>query len=254
MPNPNLMTCLITGATDGIGLALAHYYRQQNMKLVLVGRRPWAEVPLADFSEADYCQVDLAQPHAAQAIVNCLAAQGISHLDMVIHNAGLGYVGPTDQQPSHSIDTLVNVNVWAPIALTHALLPYVQKSSRAKIVFISSVVSILPSPNYAVYSATKAALDGFARNLRVELKGQIAVQVIHPGATRTGMHAKAGLTREVMNWDRFPAAEQVAAQLAQAIASPRAEATVGFTNKLVRFAGQHFGGVLDTLMLRRSIK
>ncbi len=243
-------TILITGATDGIGLALAHRYRQQAAQLILVGRRPWAEVPLTDFSSEVYCQADLSQPECASLIQNHLHHRQIERLDLLIHNAGLGYYGPPAAQSLDSIDTLVTVNLWAPVALTHTLLPHLRRAG-GQVVFISSVVSALPGPEYAVYGATKAAIDGLARNLRIELRGSVAVQVIHPGATRSGMHAKSGMPKTVADWEKFPPAEQVAEQIVQAIDSRRPAVTLGLTNRLLRWSGRHLAGPLDWLLRRR---
>ncbi|NJL34944.1 MAG: SDR family NAD(P)-dependent oxidoreductase [Chloroflexaceae bacterium] len=153
------------------------------------GRAP-AELDTNLFTPARYCRADLSQPEQATQTVAAFCHQhALRHIDLLIHNAGIGYYGPLEQQPWPSIEALVAVNLAAPIELTHTLLPYIEQA-RGRLVFISSVVSVLPAPDYAVYSATKAALDGFARSLRLELRGRVSVQVIHPGATRTAMHAK----------------------------------------------------------------
>ena len=148
----------------------------------------------------------------------------------------------------------------APIELSHACLPLLSKgncktgspalqtSCRGKIVFVSSVVSRFASPDFAVYAATKAALDGFARSLRIELNA-IDVQVIHPGGTRTGFHAKSGATTE-FNVERFPAAEQVAEKMARAIKGRRRSATIGFGNSVFRAIHYHVGGIIEQFQRR----
>ncbi|MCB0192864.1 MAG: SDR family NAD(P)-dependent oxidoreductase [Anaerolineae bacterium] len=244
-------TILITGATDGLGLALAHYYRPTAKRLILVGRRAFQDVPLTEFDPNTYCRIDLAQANGAEVIDNWLEARNIRHLDLLIHNAGTGYYGAIDQQSWADIEQLVAVNLWAPIALTRQLLPCLQKR-RGKVVFISSVAAMLPAPDYAVYGATKAALDGFARSLRVELKGSIDIQVIHPGAARTGMHAKSGISRETMDWERFPPTEKVAKKIAKAIATKKPSVTIGAGNSLLGFAGLYLGRVIDRFMQRRQ--
>ena len=171
----------------------------------------------------------------------------VKTLDLLIHNAGVGFYGPVAKQPLANIEQLVTVNLWTPIALTHALLPMLPQTN-GKIVFISSVVSALACPDYAVYGATKAALDGFARSLRIELAKKIAVQVIHLGATRTGMHHKSGLQRDVVDWEKFPPAETVAPKIIRAIASNNRNPTIGLSNKLLRFGGQYFSGLIDAVL------
>lgn len=240
---------LITGATDGIGLALAQRYAAQGARLVLVGRRPRAELDPALFAESTYCQSDLSLPTCAAIVAAFLADQQIDRLDRVIHNAGIGFYGPVARQSADSIRDLIAVNLRAPIALTHTLLPQLTRA-HGQLVFISSVAANLPAPDYAVYGATKAALDSFAYNLRIEQQGAIMVQIIHPGATRTAMHAKSGAPIRRMNVQHFPAPAHVAAQIAHAIEAGKQEATIGAANRLARFAGQRFGGVVDWVVGR----
>ncbi|HMP43190.1 MAG TPA: SDR family oxidoreductase, partial [Roseiflexaceae bacterium] len=198
---------LITGATDGIGLALARIYQAAGARVVGVGRRPAAEFDAA--WRNDYCRVDLAQPYAAALLAAFLQRLGIDRLDLLIHCAGIGAYGPIEAQPPAAIDALIDINLRAPIALTHALLPLLA-TANGRVVFIGSVAAALPVPEYAVYGASKAALEGFARSLRIELRGQVGVQMIHPGATQTGMHAKAGVPPERIAWQRFAPPERVA--------------------------------------------
>ncbi|MGJ3240847.1 MAG: SDR family NAD(P)-dependent oxidoreductase [Anaerolineae bacterium] len=243
---------LITGATDGIGLALARYYAQQGERLILIGRRERATLDGAFFTAERYCQADLARADCAQIIADCLEAQGINTLDRLIHNAGIGYFGAIADQTPEQIETVLAVNLRAPVLLTHRLLPHVRDAS-GQIVLISSVVASLPAPEYAVYAASKAALDEFGDNLRIELQGTgVAVQVIHPGATRTAMHSKIGIPPERMDTRRFPTPERVAEQIAEAIASRTPQRTLGIGNRLMRIAGKHIAGLIDFVMKRRA--
>lgn len=247
--NPPII--LITGATDGIGLALARRYHAQNARLILIGRRPLdsltnPEPPTPLFTAQSYCQADLSQADAPARIQTWLAQQGITRLDSLIHNAGMGYVGDLAGQPPANIREMVQVNLIAPIALTHTLYPLL-KEGRARVVFISSVVSQLPAAQYAVYAATKAGLDGFARSLASEWRDGPRTLVIHPGATRTGMHHKAGLTGDT---SRFASPEKVAASIERAIAQGRGQVTVGGLNRIVRFAGRYAAGPVDWAMIQ----
>ncbi len=246
-----MATILITGATDGIGLALARQYHASGHRLILVGRRPFATLDNPLFTPQNYCQTDLTQPDAADTIANWLSAHSIDTLDLLIHNAGTGYFGSLAEQTIDQIDNLLTVNLHSPITLTHHLFPLLQKS-RGQVVFISSVATAVPTPEYAVYGASKAALEGFARSLRVEWQGKIAVQTICPGATRTGMHQKIGLTRQQIDWEKFPAAETVAGQIVRTIETIRPSVTIGFGNKLLRAAGWNGRFLLDPLLQKRS--
>lgn len=258
-PGPQLRTqstpcILITGATDGIGLALARYYAGRRARLLLVGRRSAAELDDPLFSPATYCRADLALPDCDRVVAAWLEAQGVERIDLLIHNAGLGYVGPVATQPPDDIRRLFAVNLVAPVALTHRLAPLVERAAGT-IAFISSVASVLPGPEYAVYTATKAALDGFVRNLRIELAAQqsnITLTLIHPGATRTGMHRKAGLDPARTDWTRFPPAEQVAEAIARAAARAPRRVAVGAANRIALGTGLLLPGTIDRLMRGRT--
>lgn len=235
---------LITGATSGIGLALARHYAARGARLVLVGSRaPAALEDQSLFTPARYCRADLSRPDAPALVEQFLRAQGLARLDLLVHCAGLGAYGPLEQQRGQ-IEALLAVNLRAPVALSYALLPLLWRA-RGRLVLVSSVAADLPAPDYAVYGATKAALDGFARSLRVELRGSVAVQVLHPGPTRTPMHARAGAPLEQIGWRRFPAPERVAAQIARAIERGAPEATLGAGNRALRLAGRLGGPLLD---------
>ncbi len=249
-------TVLITGATDGIGLALAQRYARSGERLVLVGRRSLGDLDATFFNQENYCQVDLASADCAEAIEQWLSDRQISWIDLLVHNAGVGYVGPIREQTTENIDQLIAVNLKAPIALTHALLPMVD-GCGGKLIYISSVASVLPGPDYAVYSATKAALDGFVRNLQIELSaaGSAATaHLVHPGATRTSMHAKSGMDLSVEEQARFSSVDEVAAQLEHVIErGPRRQA-LGSTNRLGLAAGNLMPDTVERLMRARSAK
>jgi len=246
-----MKTILITGATSGIGLALGHWYKEKGERPILLGRRSLESLSDPIFTADNYCQVDLATADAHVTVGRWLHNRKIDTVDVLIHNAGLGWYGDPAEQSSASVQDLVAVNVEAPIRLTHALLPLVQSAAAGKIVFVSSAVSQLPTADYAVYTATKAALDGFARSLRIEQAGRVAVQVLHPGATRTTMHEKIGIPKERMNWDKFPPAADVATQMGGAITTGRRHVAIGVTNKILRGVSRAIPNLLRGVMRKK---
>jgi short-subunit dehydrogenase len=239
------MNILITGATDGIGLALARQYHAQNTRLILVGRKALSELDPVFFNADNYCQADLSQPDAAAQIATWLDARQIQSLDLVVHNAGQGWYGDPRQQSPKSVDNLLRINVYAPLELTHRLLP---RLHNGQVVFISSVAADAPAPLYAVYAATKSAQEGFARSLRVEAVGRPIVQVIRLGAARTGMHAKSGVPAGKFKVEKFPSAEATAANIIRAIARRKpGSVTIGAGNVLLHWVGRHFPAFIDAL-------
>ena len=240
-------TVLISGASDGIGRALAAHYAAAGARVLGLGRRAFPEALGGAIRPADYLQVDLARPGAAAAVLAFVEERGINRLDAVIHNAALGWYGPPAAQSAASIDELLAVNLAAPVALTHALLPRLA-AAHGVAVFVSSVHSALPAADFAVYTATKAALDGFARNLRIEERGRAqpapAVITVWPGATRTGMHAKSGVPAQRIRAERYMPPDAVAAQIARAVEQRRSRA-IGRGNGLLRWLARHLEPAVD---------
>lgn len=240
-------TVLITGATDGIGRALADIYRARGDRLVLVGRRSMDSLEGGLFSDETYCEADLSEPDCADRVRFFLSERKIDALDLAIQNAATGYYGSVADQRDASIREIVSVNLLAPLRLTHALDPRV-RDANGKHVLIGSIAHAFPCPEFAVYAAGKEALDVLGRNLRAE--GDMNIQVIHPGATQTGIHRKSGWRNE--NSRVFPPARRVATRIARAIDGRRPVATVGLRNRSLRFLGRYCDGAIESLMRWRA--
>jgi short-subunit dehydrogenase len=242
-----MKTILITGATDGIGKALAQNYHQQGERLILIGRRALDQLDDPLFTPDTYCQADLGQPDCAEKTLSFLNQQNITAIDIAIQNAGIGYYGSIAEQPTENIQNILTVNLTAPLKLSHALYPHL-KQAQGKLVFIGSIAHALPAPDYAVYAASKTALNAFAQNLRIEWQKEISVQTIHPGPTRTGMHEKIGIDPKQTDWTKFPAPEVVANQIIRTIKSKHPVTTIGTGNAIATFAGKYMASTIDTLM------
>ena len=188
----NAGNILITGGTDGIGLRLARQYSSKGANVAVTGRRPLAAVKDLLPANVHYIKADQSGPEkAALSIIDCLKEIDWHHCDLAILNAGNGTTCPPLEEESDSLLDTLDVNLSAPIAISHALAPLLFAASNGKLTIIGST-SHKGAANFASYAASKAGLGGFARSLREEWKGLINVQIIHPGPTATGMHAKAG--------------------------------------------------------------
>ncbi len=239
-----MQTVLITGVTSGLGLELAKLY--QNHKLILIGRKEKPQSEL--FQSTLYIQADLSQLDNVLKILKTLEREGVQHLDLLIHNAALGYYGNVAKQGNKNIDELLQVNLYTPIALTKALLNHLQP--KGKVVFINSIAANLSAPDYAVYAASKAALSGFARNLKIE--SALPVQTIYPGAIQTTFHDKSGVPQGRFDISRFPSAKNVASKVYRAIQSGKSEVTIGFMNKVTRAAAYYFPNLFDSFVKSKT--
>ncbi len=247
MPTPGpSRTAVIFGGTDGLGCALAVQYLQSGWRVVVVGRTDRRNA--AD-AAAIFLHLDLADAIGLATIQPKLAEAGIEAIDCLIHCAGIGWVGPPSEQTAASIDAMVMINTWSPIAIARLLTPLVERA-EGRVVFIGSIAAFVPAPRYAVYAATKAAIDGFARSFMSEMSGRIIVQVIHPGPIRTAFHERAE-ARDV-DGTRFPTPAAVADRVLNAMQRPGWRHYPNAMTALIAVAATLAYGWIDRLIAMRE--
>lgn len=223
---------LITGASSGIGLALAGRLARSH-RLILTGRRNASDLTSALPENATYIQADFSQPEKAVAAIDKnLEASGHERLDLLIVNAGTGYYRPAEQESSASIRETLDVNLAAPVLLAQRFYPKLE-AARGKVVFIGSVAH-RGAANMPSYAASKAGLSGLARSLESEWAGRVAVQIIHPGPARTAMHERAGYPVGGALDRLFFSAEAMAEEIVRLIDSGRPGGTIMLRARLRR--------------------
>jgi short-subunit dehydrogenase len=212
---------LITGATGGIGQAIARSFAAGGAELLLTGRRVEVLEPLAAELHAETIGCDLAD----RGDVERLAAAA-SSVDVVVANAALPASGVLTELGQEEIDRMLEVNLRAPVALARALAPAMVERGRGHLVFVSSLSGKAASPASSVYSATKFGLRGFALGLRTDLAPHgVGVSVVLPGfISDAGMFAEAGIDLPSGVGTRTP--DQVAAAVVRAVERNRAEIDV----------------------------
>jgi short-subunit dehydrogenase len=239
---------LLTGATGGLGRAIAKRLAEEGTTVLLSGRKAEAlEELAADLPGEGHAALpaDLAEAGAAAALAAEAAAAG--PVDVLVANAGMpgtGWLPEVDEE--HMVRTL-RVNLEAPMLLARALLaPMVERGSGA-LVFVSSLSGKAASPRTSLYNATKFGLRGFAFGLRTDLAPRgVGVSVVSPGFVRdAGMFAKSGARTPPGMGTSTP--EQVAAAVLKAIRSDRAEIVVA---PPVSRALSHFGMISPAIAAR----
>ncbi|MCW2607699.1 MAG: family NAD(P)-dependent oxidoreductase [Frankiales bacterium] len=179
----------MTGATGGIGGAIVQALHREGARLVLTGRRAELLAPLAAQVDGRVVVCDLADPGAVARL-----AADCSDVDVLVANAALPASGRLDSFDVPGLDAALDVNLRAPMVLTHALLPGWTARGAGHAVYVGSISGKIATSHASVYSATKFGLRGFAQGLRDELHGTgVGVSVVNPGFVRdAGMFADSG--------------------------------------------------------------
>ncbi|QLB21435.1 short-chain dehydrogenase [Vespertiliibacter pulmonis] len=203
---------LITGASSGIGYALAKKYAEQGEYLILVARRKHRlEQFQKEYTNVEIIELDLASPENAQALFAITEQQGW-FVFRLINNAGVGVFGKFSDTDLATNIAMVNLNIQAVMILTKCYLQPMKKYNQGEILNVSSVAGFMPGPLMAVYYATKAFVTSFSQALRYELKeSNIKISVLAPGTTATEFEKTANLQNSKL-FDRLnvQSAEEVA--------------------------------------------
>lgn len=187
----NGKTALVTGASSGIGRAIARGLAARGARVVLVARDQAALEALA-LPQAIVIVKDLSLPGAGEEVAAEVARRGLS-IDFLVNNAGFGVHGGFDQTPLDKELAMVRLQIDAALALTKAVLPGMKARRQGWLLNVASVYSFAPVPDQAVYAACKAFLYSFSEALWNETRGLgINVSVCAPGTTKTAFRIRAG--------------------------------------------------------------
>jgi short-subunit dehydrogenase len=212
---------LITGATGGIGAAVARAFAARGAQLILSGRRQDILDSLAAQLGGRAIACDLASREDVQRLID-----SVGHVDVLIANAALPATGHITELSQSQLDTMLEVNLRAPIALARGLIPGMVGRGHGHLVFISSLSGKVASPMSAAYNATKFGLRGFSLAVREDLRGTgVGVSSILPGfISDAGMFADSKAKLPPGVGTRTP--DDVAAAVIAAVEHNRAEVSV----------------------------
>ncbi len=240
-------TVLLTGASGGLGQAIARAFAARGASLVLSGRRADVLCSLAREVGGRVIACDLARRGEVDRLLDEVGELGA--IDVLVANAALPASGTLLELDQAQIDRMLEVNLRAPVALARALAPMMAARRRGHMVFVSSLAGKAASPSSSLYSATKFGLRGFALGIREDLRPHgVGVSVLLPGFIReAGMFAEAGVRLPHGVGTRSP--EEVAAGVIRAVERNRAEVEVAPAELRL---GAAFAGLAPELAARVS--
>jgi short-subunit dehydrogenase len=234
---------VITGAAGGIGAALARRMAARDSILHLVdvdehGLERSARAARERGASVRAHAFDLSDSAAVQACGAALAS-ACPHVDTLVNNAGVSMLGAFETLQPTDLEWVMNVNFWAPVRLTHMLLPRLRAAPRGHIVNVSSVFGLVAPAGQTAYASSKFALRGFSEALAHELENSsVCVTTVLPGGVKTGIAAAArraptvsqeaaiAVAREFASRARTTP-EEAAEQIVRAVAECRARLLIG---------------------------
>jgi short-subunit dehydrogenase len=237
-------TALLTGATGGLGRAIAKALAGRGATLVLSGRQAEALEALAAELPGEHrvLPADLTEPGAAEKL-----AADAGEVDILVANAGLPGTGRLEDFTVERLTSTLRVNLEAPMLLARAFEKGMRERGSGHMVFVASLAGKAASPRSTVYNATKFGLRGFALALQADLAGTgVGASLVSPGFIReAGMFADSGAKSPAGMGTSTP--QEVAAATVQAIEQDKVEITVA---PLMQRTLAHIGLATPTLSLK----
>jgi short-subunit dehydrogenase len=257
-PEPD-STCLVTGASSGIGAEIAIELARRGHGVTLTARREERLRELADklASEhgvrAETISADVADEAARERLEREIDDRGLT-VEVLVNNAGFGSGGSFVELEGDKEAAMVRTNVEAVVALTSRFLPAMVDRGRGAVLNVASLIAFQPVPFQATYGATKAAVLSFSDALHEELRGTgVTVTSVCPGPVRTEFGEAGGFGGAD---DRIPGpfwldAEKVAQEAVEALAKGDRVTVPGTGNQLAALYGQHMPRFLLLPLVRR---
>lgn len=252
-------TGLITGASAGIGKALAHEHAKRKRDLVLVARREDALKALATELEQTYgvnvmvVAKDLTAPNACQEIYDEVKQAGVE-VDYLFNNAGIGGYGKFHEREISKDLKMIQLNVSALVEMTHLFVQDMVARNRGWILQTSSIAGYMPGPFHAIYFATKAFVNSFSWGISEELSDtNVVVSTLNPGPVNSEFAQGA----DMEDSDMFKRARtpEHAAKIAYAgLEKGKREIITEFGYKLLLKAGLPFAPIGAQLKVVRNMQ
>lgn len=234
---------IITGASKGIGKAIAEELASRGWNLLLVARSENKLKEVADalhekYSvEAAYLALDLSGAGAVKTLYDFCIEKNIQP-DFLVNNAGYGLSGDFEKYSLQEQENMMQLNMQVPVEMINRFLPVLRKQPKAWIMNIGSSAAYQAVPALSLYAASKAFILSFSRGLRQELKGSpVSVTVVCPGSTDTDFVVRANIEGKALKTaNKVNMTPEAVAKIAvRATLAGRAEVITGVINKLGAF-------------------
>ena len=257
MKNFNNKTVVVTGASSGIGEALAREFAARGARVVL-GARSIQKLQLIageireKGGQAAYCGVDVTKPEECRELIET-AVREFGGVDVLICNAGLSMRAIFDEVDLDVLHRLMDVNFWGTVNCCKYALPYLQ-ASKGSVVGVSSVAGLHGLPGRTGYSASKYAMTGFLETLRIEnLKKGLHVMIACPGFTASNVRFSA-LTADgsqqgetPRNEEKMMTSEEVARIIARGVARRKRLCLMEIEGRATHFIKKFAPAFLDRM-------
>ncbi|MBI4979909.1 MAG: SDR family NAD(P)-dependent oxidoreductase [Spirochaetes bacterium] len=238
------LTALVTGASGGLGYAIAELLGAKKFDLVVVSRSvKKLETMKIDFQKrwgitVTVIAADLASPKGAQSVFDACQKKKIT-IDILVNNAGSGLFGENMDQKIDDVTSMIRLNINALTELCMLFGKAMKERGSGRILNIASLVGTFAVPFFSVYAATKAFVISYSRSLRSELRpAGVSVSVFLPGYIKTGFDDNAGVASEgykKISGAAGMSAQKVARSAVKTVLAGRALAVAGLTNRIGYF-------------------
>jgi short-subunit dehydrogenase len=232
---------IITGASSGIGYALANIMAAKGHHLVLVARSEDALIDLKKTLEDSYAVnvevqvMDLSNPSSANMLYQSCKENKWT-IECLVNNAGYGDYGGFEPDKVSLYQNMLQLNIVSLTALTALFVKDMKALGKGRILNVGSIASFLPIPNFAVYAASKAYVRHFTEALHHEMRGTgITVTLLSPGVTKTGFVKRAQMDNAANAKGELMDAKTVALAGYKAMMAGQLSVTPGLMNKLMAF-------------------
>jgi short-subunit dehydrogenase len=223
---------VVTGASAGIGSAVARQLAAEGASLALVARTPdtleWVAGEIRGAGGSARAFPADVRDHGACATLLADVERALGGIDVLVNNAGANHRGPVEDQDPAALAQIIDVNLTAPIVLTRLALPHLRRRGGGAIVNVASIAGQIPVAHEATYSASKSGLRAFTFALREELEGSgITVSAVSPGPVDTGfLMADLDHVPDLVFANPMSTAEEVAALVLDCAADGVIERTI----------------------------